>query len=95
MSITIDQVAHVAKLAKLAFDEKDQEKMTRELGAILTYVDKLGELDTTGVEPMSHTSEVTNVMREDRVGTSLPREVALKNAPDAQDGYFKVPKVIK
>ena len=95
MAITIEQVEHIAKLAKLEFTPEEKERFTRELNRILEYMEKLNELDTSNVEPLSHTTEITNVFREDRVGKSLPVEEALKNAPSRQGNFFKVPKVVK
>lgn len=69
--------------------------MAQEMGRILDYVDKLDELDTTGVPPMSHVLDVHNVFREDAVEERIHREDALKNAPDADGDYFRVPKVIE
>lgn len=68
--------------------------MAEEMGRILDYVDKLNELDTTGVPPMSHVLDIHNVFREDEVEARINREEALKNAPDADSNYFRVPKVI-
>lgn len=68
--------------------------MAEEMGRILDYVDKLNELDTTGVPPMSHVLDIHNVFREDEAETRISREDALKNAPDADSTYFRVPKVI-
>ncbi len=95
MAITIEQVEHIAKLAKLEFTEEEKKQFTSELNKILRYVEKLNELDTSNVEPLSHTTDITNVYRPDRIKDSLPVEEALKNAPDRSGNYFKVPKVIK
>ncbi|NOX37800.1 MAG: Asp-tRNA(Asn)/Glu-tRNA(Gln) amidotransferase subunit GatC [Calditrichaeota bacterium] len=95
MAITIEQVEHIARLAKLEFTPEEKERFTRELNRILEYVEKLNELDTSNVEPLSHTTEITNVMRSDRVTGSLPLEEVLKNAPSRQGNFFKVPKVVK
>ncbi len=95
MAITIEQVEHIARLAKLEFTQEEKERFTRELNRILEYVEKLNELDTSNVEPLSHTTEITNVMRGDRVTGSLPLEEVLKNAPSRQGNFFKVPKVVK
>ncbi len=94
MMITRMQVEHIAKLAKLQFSEAEKDRVATELTEILDYVEKLNELDTRDVEPMSHPTAVSNVMREDRVEPSLPAEVAVENAPSRQGTYFVVPKVI-
>ena len=94
MSVTVKNVEYVAKLSRLEFTEADKEKFTHQLNDILTYVEKLNQLDTTNVEPLSHVVEMTNVLREDDVKPSLPQEEALKNAPERTTKYFKVPKVI-
>ena len=94
MSVTINDVEHVAELARLRFTAADKEKFRNQLNQILAYMEKLNELDTTDVEPLSHVIESSNVFREDRTRPSSPREEMLKNAPDKTDKFFKVPKVI-
>ena len=94
MSVTKKDVEHIAELARLRFDESELENFTQELNQILTYVEKLNELDTERVEPLSHPIEGYNIFREDKTVTSIPREEALKNAPESNDEFFKVPKVI-
>ena len=94
MSVTIKDVAYIAELARLRFTEPEQEKMTRELNTILQYIEKLNEVDTEGVEPLSSIHDQFNVLRDDVVEPSLSTAEALKNAPDRQDRFFKVPKVI-
>lgn len=94
MPVTKDDVAHVAKLARLEFSDEEMEKFTSQLNTILHYMEKLNTLDTSNVEPLSHVNELTNVMREDDVKPSLPREEVLANAPSRDEKFFKVPKVI-
>ena len=94
MGITIEQVEHVATLAKLHLSEQEKADYTRQLGDILTYIEKLEELDTSDVEPLSHVMDVTNAFREDTPGKSLSREEALANAPETDGKFFIVPKVI-
>lgn len=94
MSVTLEDVAYIAELARLRFTEAEQEKMTRELNMILHYVEKLNQVDTEGVEPLSSIHDQSNVLREDVEIPSLSNAQALKNAPDHQDRFFKVPKVI-
>jgi len=90
-----ETVRHVALLARLELSEEELEQFAHELGDILDYVAKLNELDTTDVPPTSHSLPLANVMRDDVVKPSLPKEEALANAPDAEDGCFKVPQVIQ
>ncbi len=94
MSVTIENVAYIAELARLRFTPEEQEKMTRELNMILHYVEKLNEIDTEGVEPLSTIHDQANVLREDVEMPSISNDAALRNAPDRQDRFFKVPKVI-
>lgn len=95
MKITKQEVEHVAKLARLELSEQEKEKLTDQLSNILTYVDKLNELDTKGVEPTSHVLDIKNVMRDDAVVESLTQEQALANAPEKAAGHYKVPKIIE
>jgi aspartyl-tRNA(Asn)/glutamyl-tRNA(Gln) amidotransferase subunit C len=95
MKITKHEVEHVAKLARLELSEQDKDKLTDQLSNILTYVEKLNEIDTKGVEPTSHVLDINNVMREDVAGESLSQERALANAPDKAAGHYKVPKIIE
>jgi aspartyl-tRNA(Asn)/glutamyl-tRNA(Gln) amidotransferase subunit C len=86
-----DEVLHVARLARLALSEEEIDSMARELSAISGYVATIGELDLEGVPPTSHVVEVTGRLREDVPHECLPREVALEQAPDANDEGFLVP----
>jgi aspartyl-tRNA(Asn)/glutamyl-tRNA(Gln) amidotransferase subunit C len=92
--ITIADVEYVAGLAQLSLSDTAKQKLAQELGGILSYIEKLNELDTEGIEPMMHAMPLTNVLREDRVEPSLPRELALKNAPNTDGEYFLVPKIL-
>jgi aspartyl-tRNA(Asn)/glutamyl-tRNA(Gln) amidotransferase subunit C len=94
IKISKDEVTHVAHLARLEFGAEEMEKFTAQLNDILLYMDKLGEVDTAGVEPVTHAIVRKNAFREDAVGASLPPEVSLANAPEARGGCFLVPKVI-
>ncbi len=94
MAVTINDVERIAKLARLEFTEAEKEKFTHQLNQILAYIEKLNELDTTNVEPLSQVIELKNVFREDEVKPSYPREEMLQNAPSRTDKHFKVPKVI-
>ncbi|NTW50368.1 MAG: Asp-tRNA(Asn)/Glu-tRNA(Gln) amidotransferase subunit GatC [Chlorobiales bacterium] len=94
MSVTKQDVEYIANLARLSFNEDEKEKMTKELNTILSYIEKLNELDTSKVEPLINMNERTNVLRPDEIVPSIPNSDALKNAPNSQDRFFKVPKVI-
>jgi aspartyl-tRNA(Asn)/glutamyl-tRNA(Gln) amidotransferase subunit C len=92
--LTLEDVKHVAKLSRLALPEERLAALTGELESILGYIDKLAEVDTTGVEPMAHALPVHNVLREDVAQEALPLEKVLQNAPETDGPFFKVPKVI-
>mgnify|MGYP001382683516 CR=1 FL=1 len=94
MAVTKNDVEHIARLARLKFDENEIESYTDQLNDILGYVEKLNELDTENIQPLSHPVEGNNVFRKDEVITSIPTAEGLKNAPDASEEYFRVPKVI-
>ena len=91
--ITVKDVEHVAKLARLELTESEKEKFTQQLDSILQYVEQMNEIDTTGVEPMSHVIPVTNVMREDKVVYTNTKQELMQNAPEEEDGFFRVPKI--
>ena len=93
--ITLKDVEHVARLARLELGLEDKERMRRELDGILSYIDKLRALDTEGVEPTSHAVPVTNVMRDDLARASFPQSDMLANAPDRSGDFFRVPKIIE
>jgi aspartyl-tRNA(Asn)/glutamyl-tRNA(Gln) amidotransferase subunit C len=86
-----EQVLHVARLARLELTEEEVARMSDELSAVLGHIEKIGELDLHGVAPTTHVVEVSNALRPDVVAPSLPREVALANAPSVADGGFRVP----
>ena len=94
MKISKDDVIHVAELARLEFGEEEIQKFTEQLGNILEYIGKLGELDTSGVQPTSHVLNISTPLREDRVEEWLSTEDALRNAPEREEDFFSVPKVI-
>lgn len=95
MSITPKDVEHVARLARLELSDAEKDQFTEQLNAILKYAEKLNGLDTDNVEPTSHVLPIKNVMREDEKRPSLPIEKVLLNAPDEEDGQFKVPAVLE
>jgi aspartyl-tRNA(Asn)/glutamyl-tRNA(Gln) amidotransferase subunit C len=93
--ITKKEVEHIAMLARLELSEEEKGLFTNQLNAVLTYMEKLNELDTKDVEPTSHILTVQNVFKEDEVKGSLPRENALANAPDKTEEFYRVPKIIE
>lgn len=95
MSISLENVEHVAKLARLQLNDDEKERFMGQLNAILGYAEKLNELDTDDVPPTSHVLPIYNVMREDAVRPSLPIEVVMANAPEEEDGHFRVPAVLE
>lgn len=94
MSVSIDEVKYIANLAKLNFDEKELEGFTNQFNGILSFFEKLNELDTENVEPLSHPIPNENVFRDDKLIQSIDRVDALKNSPYSTDEFFIVPKVI-
>ena len=92
--LTMEQVRHVAKLARLALSEEELARFGPQLESILAYIDKLAEVDTSNVEPMAHALPLHNVFCEDVIEPSLPLEEVLKNAPQTDGPFFKVPKII-
>lgn len=94
MHITHEQIDNLAHLARLEFDPEQKEKIIADLERIVGFFDKLSEVDTDGLEPLIYMSDRTNNLREDRVEEHFDRKLALKNAPDKDSDYFKVPKFI-
>lgn len=94
MAVTIKDVEHIAKLAKLEFTEAEKEKFTHQMNQILAYMEKLNSLDTSNIEPLAHVIELSNVFRADEVKPGVSTEDALKNAPAKNEQFFKVPKVL-
>lgn len=94
MQITPDLIKYLESLARITLTEDEEKKVGAELQDILTYIDMLNELDTQGVEAMSHCFPVTNVMREDEVQPSMTPDEITANAPESQDGCFVVPKTV-
>jgi aspartyl-tRNA(Asn)/glutamyl-tRNA(Gln) amidotransferase subunit C len=88
------EIDHVALLARMKLSDSEKNLFSRQLDSIITYIDKLNELDTTNVTPTAHVLPIKNVFREDERKPSLLREIALQNAPDQDDGFYKVPKII-
>ena len=93
--ISDETIEYVGILAKLELSDEEKEQAKKDMGSMLDYIDKLGELDTTGVEPMSHVFPVHNVFREDVVTNTDDRENILKNAPEEKEGMFVVPRTFE
>lgn len=94
MAISIQDVEHVAMLARLELNEEEKHLYTEQLNAILEHMSKLQELDTTDVPPTAHILPLRNVLREDEVRPSMDREEVLQNAPNQEEGQFRVPKIV-
>jgi aspartyl-tRNA(Asn)/glutamyl-tRNA(Gln) amidotransferase subunit C len=94
VTLSIKEVEHVALLARLNLSEEEKQKYALQLGAILEHVEVLKRLPTDNVEPMAHVLPLFNVMRADRKGPSFPKQEILANAPEQEDGHFKVPRIV-
>jgi len=95
MSVTKEDVKYVADLARLQLTGEETERLTGDMNRILEYMDLLAEVDTSEVEPLEHVTEQTTEFRKDEARAPLSHEDALKNAPDADTDYFRVPRVIE
>lgn len=95
MKITRQEVEHVATLARLKLDEEEIATFTGQMDAILSYVDKLSELNTDGIIPTAHAVPMENAFRPDEIRPSLGAEIALANAPESAEGFFRVPQIIE
>jgi aspartyl-tRNA(Asn)/glutamyl-tRNA(Gln) amidotransferase subunit C len=95
MDITMDLISYLEKLGRIRLTDEEKEKTRIDLSSILGYIDKLNELDTDSVEPLSHAFPITNVYREDVVTNGDRRDAILSNAPAQKDGSFKVPKTVE
>ncbi len=95
MRIDKDSIKKIAHLSRLEFDEASAEKMSKDMSQILDWVEKLNELDTAEVAPLTTMSSEVNVMREDKVAHQLDHEAGMKNAPKRDSDYFRVPKVLE
>lgn len=93
--INKEDIEYVAKLSRLKLKEDEIQKFTHQLNTILDYIKKLNKLDTSKTEPTSHVVPLENVRRKDLKKPSFPAEEVLKNAPDKERGYFKVPPIIE
>lgn len=92
--ITIKDVEHVAKLARLAVSEEEKEKFAQQLGDIVGYIDQLNEVNTDNVKPMAHAIPISNVVRDDIAENNYDREEMLAISPDEEEGFIQVPKII-
>ena len=95
MTLSIKDVEHVAKLARLELSEQEKQKFTNQLANILGYIEKLSEIDTQKVEPMMHSVSDENVIRQDITMLSTPHLEIMQNAPEKEGNFFKVKKVIE
>lgn len=95
MSLTIAEVEHIAELAKLGLSEDEKALYREQLSAILEHAAALQQIDTSAIPPTATVLPLRNVMREDAVEPSMPREDVLANAPDAKDGYFRVRAILE
>ncbi len=95
MEVTNKLIRDIAALAKLDFDENSAEEMKADLKKIISFIDKLSELDTDGVEPLIYLSDEVTVLRKDEIKAVVSQFEALKNAPEKDSDYFKVPTVLK
>jgi aspartyl-tRNA(Asn)/glutamyl-tRNA(Gln) amidotransferase subunit C len=92
MSISLEQIKHLAHLSRLEFSEEELKEMQGDMGKILDFVAQIDALDLSGIEPLTQMSDSVNVMREDQTKGMIQKEEALRNAPDANSDYFRVPK---
>ncbi len=88
------EIGHVAVLARIALTEDEKVRFGAQLNMILEYIEKLNKLDTSNVQPTSHVIDLRNIMRDDMVCPSLPKEKALSNAPDRTEDFYRVPRII-
>jgi aspartyl-tRNA(Asn)/glutamyl-tRNA(Gln) amidotransferase subunit C len=95
MNVNDELIDKIANLARLEFNSEEKEDIKSDLQQMIGFIDKLNELDTTGVEPLLHMSENINVLREDEVSGTISRDEAFRNAPLHDEQFFKVPKVIR
>lgn len=95
MPLSVQQVQHIAELAKLSLTREEAERYCEQLSAILEYADMLQQLDLDGVPPMSHAADITNITREDEPTASYPRDDILANAPDHRDGLIRVRPILE
>lgn len=95
MALTRDEVQKVALLARLELSDEELDEQAKHFNELLTQLERLQELDVTGIEPTSHSIPLVNVLREDRARPSLSREEALANAPESREGCIVVPRIVE
>ena len=95
MKITDEIINHLAHLARLEFSDEEKIELKQDLEKMIGFVEKLKEVDTTGIEPLMHITDAVNILRDDKVEKSITKEEALLNAPKTDNNFFIVPKVIK
>jgi aspartyl-tRNA(Asn)/glutamyl-tRNA(Gln) amidotransferase subunit C len=95
MEVNDEMIQNLADLARLHFDEAEKQSIKKDLELMIGFVGKLSEIDTEGIEPQLHMSDETDIFREDELQGSVSREEALRNAPQSDGIYFKVPNVIR
>ena len=95
MKVTDEMLDHLSHLARLSFSEEEKAELKQDLEKMIGFVEKLKEVDTTGVEPLLHITDAVNVLREDEVNQTITKKEALLNAPHTEGNFFVVPKVIK
>lgn len=93
MSISIKDVEHVAKLARLSLTDEEKQRFAEQLARIIDHFNELSSVDTTGVEPLSHALPIVNVLREDEVKESLGHDKLMANGPAVENGFFRVPRI--
>ena len=89
------EISHVASLARLKLADSEKELFSKQVDSIISYIDKLNELDTSGIKPTAHVLPISNVFREDELKSSLPRDKALQNSPVNDESFYRVPKIIE
>ncbi len=94
MTLDLDEVRHVARLARLRLSDQELQLYRAQLSSVLDHIAKIGELNVDGVEPMAHPSDLTNRLDDDVVDEALPRDVLLALAPEVEDSFLSVPKVL-
>ncbi len=95
MSLTREDVKHVATLARMELTQEEEAQLTQQLGKILHYIEKLNQLNTDKVEPLAHVGDIVNAFREDCVTSKPAIDPLLSNAPEREKNFFKVPKIIE
>jgi aspartyl-tRNA(Asn)/glutamyl-tRNA(Gln) amidotransferase subunit C len=95
MKMEKDKIEYVANLARVGLSPEEKVLFSQQLNDILAYIEKISEIDTSGIEPTSHVIDMGNAFRDDNPKQSLSNEETLSNAPDKKDGFFKVPKIIE